>query len=430
MGRKFRHFETRNGCPVITVTENSTKLWSITLTWGMDLDKQSKDAVFYELAQKYRKLMTKKEKIDFLDEVEEVILPKLSLPIMHRKSLIRKLKNIVSEKPPGLPRGRRPKYNDFDKHHLTLLWKLTGFPCSKRLKSLLPEWLEFYDCAESIKLRLREISPSQMDVLLQPARHQLQRKISSGTVPAKGHIRKKIRLRDPSIRHEAPGYVESDTVLHCGDHIWGYYAHTVSTTDLLSGWTLGEAIRAKTAENVVRALKSIQLKLPFAMIALFFDNGIEYINHLLVEEFKDNQEVDVARGRVGRSNDQCHIEQKNSTFVRNIFGNVRIEDPTLIPLMNEIYDVWGKLHNYFMPQMKLISKDKVGSKTRKKYDKPKTPYQRLMESHHVNQEVKDRLTKEKSKLNPFELQSELQEKLVLFHKLNNAYNEKISQGGS
>ena len=155
MGRKFRHFETRNGCPVITVTENSTKLWSITLTWGMDLDKQSKDAVFYELAQKYRKLMTKKEKIDFLDEVEEVILPKLSLPIMHRKSLIRKLKNIVSEKPPGLPRGRRPKYNDFDKHHLTLLWKLTGFPGSKRLKSLLPEWLEFYDCAESIKLRLR-----------------------------------------------------------------------------------------------------------------------------------------------------------------------------------------------------------------------------------------------------------------------------------
>ncbi len=97
------------------------------------------------------------------------------------------------------------------------------------------------------------------------------------------------------------------------------------------------------------------------MKSLFFDNGIEFINHLLVVEFKDVQGVDVARGRSGRSNDQCHIEQKNHTFVRSLFGYARIEDPDLIPLMNEIYDVWGKLHNYFMPQMNLMSKDRVGS---------------------------------------------------------------------
>lgn len=74
----------------------------------------------------------------------------------------------------------------------------------------------------------------------------------------------------------------------------------------------------------------------------------------------------MARGRSGKSNDQCHLEQKNNTFVRQIFGHVRIEDPNLIPLMNEIYETWSKLHNYFMPQMKLISKDRVGAKERKK----------------------------------------------------------------
>ena len=394
------------------------------------MDKKSKDAVFYELSVKYGRLKLKKDKMDFLDEVESVVLPKLSISSMHRKSLIRKLKVISEDKSNRPARGRRPKYNDFDKHHLAILWKLAGFPCSKRLKFLLPEWLEFYNCTESIKSRLKQISASQMDILLLQARIDLQRKISCGTVPAKGHIRKKIRLRDPSIRYDKPGYIETDTVLHCGHHIWGFYAHTVSGTDLCSGWTLGRGIYGKNAEKVVKALMSIKDKLPFKMSSLFFDNGIEYINHLLVEEFKNNQEIDVARGRVGRSNDQCHIEQKNSTFVRNIFGNVRIENPDLIPLMNEIYDVWGKLHNYFMPQMKLISKDKIGSKVRKKYDDPKTPYKRLMESPHVEQETKDRLKKEKESLNPFHLQADLQEKLALFHKLNNEYNENIKQGGS
>ena len=135
----------------------------------------------------------------------------------------------------------------------------------------------------------------------------------------------------------------------------------------------------------------------------------------------------MARGRSGKSNDQCHIEQKNNTFVRSIFGHVRIEDPSLIPLMNEIYEVWELLHNYFMPQMKLISKDRVGSKVKKKYDKPKTPFQRLMECETYPEEQKEKLRKIKATLNPFELQAKLQEKLAYFHKLNDAYNEKMKR---
>jgi len=133
----------------------------------------------------------------------------------------------------------------------------------------------------------------------------------------------------------------------------------------------------------------------------------------------------VARGRAGKSNDQCHIEQKNNTFVRQVFGHVRIEDPSLNPLMNEIYEIWGNLHNYFMPQMKLIEKDKVNGKVRKKYDKPKTPFQRLMECETFPEEKKEELRRIKATLNPFELQAQLQEKLAYFHKLNDAYNEKV-----
>ena len=145
---------------------------------------------------------------------------------------------------------------------------------------------------------------------------------------------------------------------------------------------------------------------------------------------KENQEIDVARGRSGKSNDQCHIEQKNNTFVRSIFGHVRIEDPELIPLMNEIYEVWELLHNYFMPQMKLISKDRVGSKVKKKYDTPKTPYQRIIECPTVSGEVKAKLRTTKATLDPFKLQADLQSKLAYFHKRNDEYNEKIKRKSS
>lgn len=416
-----------DGCLVITVTENGSKLWSITLTGSEALDQDGKEAVFHQLSIKYNWLETKKEKMNFLIEIEKIILPRLSIPPLHRKSLIRKLRNAMVQESIRFKRGRRPKYNDLDKYHLVQIWKLSGYPCSKRLKEILSEWLSNYDCAVSIKAQLKSMSPTQMDEYLKSVRIEYQRKVNSGTVPAKNHIKKLIRLRDPSVRYNDPGYIESDTVLHCGHYIWGTYAHTASITDLCSGWTDGGGIFGKNAELVVKKLKELGKRLPFLMKSLFFDNGIEFVNHILVQEFKNAQGVDVARGRSGKSNDQCHIEQKNNTFVRQLFGHVRIENPDLIPLMNEIYEVWGLLHNYFMPQMKLISKDRMGAKVKKKYDKPKTPYQRLIECPTLSEEAKDKLRKTKAELNPFELQAKLQEKLAYFHQQNDAYNEKIKR---
>jgi hypothetical protein len=169
------------------------------------LDEASKEAVFYQLAQRYVWLGTKKEKMDLLSEIESIVLPNLNIKPMHRKSLIRKLRFAVVAEVVNHKRGRKPKFNDIEKRHLVLVWKLTGHPCSKRLVAIMDDWLQFYSCSEDIK--------------------QL------------------IRLRDPSIKYTEVGYIESDTVLHCGNYIWGMFAHTVSATDLLSGWTCGLGIR-------------------------------------------------------------------------------------------------------------------------------------------------------------------------------------------
>jgi len=138
------------------------------------LDQKSKEAIFYQLAASYNWLESKKEKMEMLRNIEEIILPKLGIEPMHRKSLIRRLRKAIVPPKVKPPRGRKPKYHDLDKHHLKQVWKLSGFPCGKRLKTIINEWLEYYDCASDIKKHLRSMSASQMDIYLKQAKIDLQ----------------------------------------------------------------------------------------------------------------------------------------------------------------------------------------------------------------------------------------------------------------
>ena len=125
----------------------------------------------------------------------------------------------------------------------------------------------------------------------------------------------------------------------------------------------------------------------------------------------------MTRSRAYRKNDNCHVEQKNWTSVRQLFGYDRLEDRELIPLMNEIYRVQNLISNFFIPQMKLKSKVRVGSKIKKTYDTPKTPYQRLLEEPSVTEEQKNKLRETYETLNYFDLQNEREELIARFEAL-------------
>ena len=122
-------------------------------------------------------------------------------------------------------------------------------------------------------------------------------------------------------------------------------------------------------------------------------------------------------------NDNAHIEQKNWTHVRKIFGYKRRETEAEQNAMNDLY--WNELRlykNFFMPQMKLIAKKRGGKyqeKIRKKYDKAKTPYQRVLECKDVSKEKKDRLREQYEKLNPAELKRNIDQKLKKLDQINN-----------
>lgn len=207
---------------------------------------------------------------------------------------------------------------------------------------------------------------------------------------------------------------------HCGDSLAGQFTWTLTLTDLLSGWTENRSCLSKKAENIKDAIEDIENGLPIKLIGFSSDNGSEFLNEILYNYLisKRRTPVEVTRGRPYKKNDNAHVEQKNFTHVRNVFGYERIEGIKLMNLMNEIYiECWNPLKNYYSPCLKLKKKERIGSKIKKIYDKPKTPYQRLLESGQLTMKQEEVLKDRKSKLNPFTLQKKLNEKLKEFYKI-------------
>ncbi len=130
--------------------------------------------------------------------------------------------------------------------------------------------------------------------------------------------------------------------------------------------------------------------------------------------------VQLTRARAYHKNDNAHIENKNWTNIRQYLGYQRFENQTLTEKLNELYTTeWNLYFNFFIPSVKLIDKQRVGSKIIKTYDHPKTPVQRLLESDSLPVEVKYQLSDKLNTLNPFELQSKMINKIKTILQLVN-----------
>jgi hypothetical protein len=338
---------------------------------------------------------------------------------IHRKSATRLINNIKNKKPKEV-RGRHRIYNDFVVSHLKKLWIEMGQLCSRRMKKALPRWIKNYDCPENCKILLLQMSKTTIDDYLRPYRAQYRRHWNSGTKSGK-YIKTIIPLKPLDYRAEGLGDVEADTVHHCGGSLSGVYAITLTVTDILTAWTACRAMWGKSMYGVTTCMKEIEKSMPFKLINIQVDNGNEFLNHQFIKYFQGPDRVDkvsIKRGRPYRKNDQCYVEQKNFTHVRELFGWDRYDKKELIELMNDIYrNEWCLLQNLFYPQMKLKTKVRVGAKYKKTYDDPKTPLERVLLQPSVSAEVKARLIELEKTINPFELKKSIETKLRVINKL-------------
>ena len=350
----------------------------------MAVDMKTRRGLISEAAVRYRKA-SKGEKSRILDEL-------VVWTGSNRSALARALRRHGSSGKWGGSRrrsGRRRKYGAEVMDPLRRVWAVLSFPCGKRLVSQMSEMLSVLDRWRELRVsgatrtQLESMSASTADRLLAPERKKMELRGRHGTKPG-SLLRNQITIRTFADWDEArPGSTEMDLVSHEGGDASGDFCYTLTLTDVATGWTECRAVKNRAERWTCQALKHLRKRLPFPLRGVHSDNGSEFINHHLIG-YCEREQLTFTRSRPYRKNDNCFVEQKNYTAVRQMVGYYRYDTTTERALLNRIYDLHRLYSNFFLPHMKLQTKTRVGSKVIRRYDDPTTPYQRVLVLDHAS----------------------------------------------
>jgi hypothetical protein len=300
---------------------------------------------------------------------------------------------------------------------LKVIWLAAEQPCGKRLKAAVPLWIPYYEREHgsvegAVRQRLLEMSASTIDRLLSPCRASLGSRGRCGTRPGT-LLRNQIPIRTEHWDVSGPGWLEADTVAHCGESMAGDFCWSVTLTDVHTQWTETRAVWNKGQHAVQQRIAEVEAALPFPILGFDSDNGGEFLNWHLANYFLlRKQAVAFTRSRAYRKNDNARVEQKNWTHVRQLVGYGRLEDPAQADRLNDLYvKEWNLFRNFFCPVMKHLKTEVEGSRKKRIYDKPATPFERLKACAGVDPGQIKRLEELLATLNPFELKRRIEKKL-------------------
>jgi len=326
-------------------------------------------------------------------------------------------------------RGGRPvKYGEGFRTILYKIWDDYGKPCGKLLVPMIRGIVDFlveskhpdYGITGENRQLLVEVSAAEADILLKPARRALEIKGVSTTRAVQTPLRSQIPVRTHFDRETIkPGKFAFDTVAHCGGSASGQFCKTLTGTDVFSGWIEERSLLNAANSWVKTAIADIQASLPFPMTGAHYDNGMEFINEPLLT-WCIERHIEATRTRPYRKNDNCYAEQKNYDAVRKTVGYFRFDTEQECAALAEVYRWLCPLYNYWMPSFRLVSKEKQDNgRYRKVYEQvPRTPYERLVESHDVSPECKAELLQRRFQQNPVELNCGLNKSVTMLLKIN------------
>jgi hypothetical protein len=284
--------------------------------------------------------------------------------------------------------GRRSSYSENAKELLVKCWQAAGYPCAEYLKPILPKIATDYRSLgyaveEGALSEVLRMSPSTIGRTLRgrlrPAGHaERHRNKRSGFHALKKSIPE---MPGSELPEDTLGTCQVDSVTLSGGNAAGSFFSIATLTDALTQWFECAPAWNHGADATTRAMCTIADRLPFDVRHLHPDNGGEFINHLFVQAMRTR----IPAGQLSRSrpyckNDNCRIEQKNGSVIRDYFGDIRFDEASqLAPLEQVCHDI-ALYTNLFRPCKKLVSKTrKVGKgvKYHKRYDAPQTPLDRL-----------------------------------------------------
>jgi len=363
-----------------------------------EISKQSMQELTRAIQQRYSQVSSG-EKTRILDEF-------VAMTGYHRKHAIRLLAADSHDSRQTCPCGRRI-YDEAVKEALIVLWEAADRICGKRLKAILPILIDAMErnghlsLDPQVRSRLLEMSASTMDRLLAPVRQEAKGKRKKRNAPKKAS--KLIPVRTFADWEEpAPGELEIDFVLHCGSQMAGLFIHSLVATDVCSGWTEAIPLLAREQSLATEGLDIICLQFPVEVTSMNSDNDGAFINDTLFA-YCEEKNIDFTRSRPYQKNDQAWIEQKNGAVIRRFVGYDRFSGVVAGQLLSQLYQAVRLYVNYFQPSFKLREKIREGARVKRRYFKPATPCDRLLEHDMVSEEIKDALRAERSHLDPIKL---------------------------
>src|SRR5258708_31372622 len=332
-----------------------------------------------------------------------------------RKYAIKLLQDGAARAAAGPRPGPEPKYEPVQEV-VERIWTRAEQLCGKRLAPALGLWLPHYArhygaLLPSQKKLLGSISAATLDRLLASSKARGRGGLS-GTRPGT-LLRPQVPIQGEVWNEQRLGFLEADSVAHCGSSLPGHFIWSLTYTDLASTWTAGRAVWNKGSHGVLEQTKNVEETLPFAILGFDFDNGSEWLTWTLIRYLQvRSKPVRVTRSRPYHKDDNAHVEQKNWMWPRQLLGYGRLEDQTLLSPINALYaEAWGPLHNFFLPSMKLIEKWREGSRWVRRHDEPQTAYQRLLAHGDLRPKARRQLQDQFEALDPLVLATQVERRL-------------------
>lgn len=369
------------------------------------LSFQSKRELLFQVAPRYRE-MSGKEKSTILDEF-------VAVTGYDRKYAIRLLSRPIRMINKEIRRPRERRYGPEVQQALAVAWTAANCICAKRLVPFLPNLIPSLEAhghltlSDDVRLQLLALSPSTADRILADLR---PRERGRGTTATKRGtlLKHQIPVRTFADWDDAqPGFFEVDAVAHCGASVEGMFLWSLVLTDVSTGWTECLALHHRSQDAVISALDIVRELLPFPLLGFDSDNGGEFINFGVLD-YCQREGITFTRGRVQKKNDQCFVEQKNGSIVRQLVGYDRYTGEVAYRQLAELYRAVRLYVNFFQPSMKLMTKRREGSKVQRKYDAAQTPFQRLTTSAVLSEEKVKHLTEVFHALDPVRLLQQIQ----------------------
>ncbi|WGH82453.1 MULTISPECIES: integrase catalytic domain-containing protein [Auritidibacter] len=306
------------------------------------------------------------------------------------------------------------KYSANAKKQLIRVWRLMGMPSGKYMKPVMEDWLDALEAHDelafgrsgynpTVRAQLVAMSAATIDRYLKAERDRLRLKGIATTKPG-ALLRNSITVRQAGDEVEdEPGFFETDTVAHCGPTLQGEFARTLTMTDVRTGWVHLEVLRHNAQVHILAGLDRAAAAIPYGIAGLDCDNGSEFINHEVMHWAADRL-IFFTRGRPYQKNDQATVESKNNHAVRKFGFHYRYDTADQRAILAALWQVVGLKLNYFTATKKPTGWTQDASGRRKRlYDKPKTPYHRLLDAGILSTAQQEELAAIYRRINPAQL---------------------------